>query len=283
MTEDHAIDPSLHDFLNQNCLKGCSAFITGGASGIGLSIAHSLAALGADVGICGRRVEKLAEAKQELAQYGGRVATYALDVRDPDAVSDAIEKCGHEHGPISFLVCSAAGNFVAPAEAMSANAFKTVVDIDLLGTFHSARAAFEQLKTTKGSAVFISAGQAFAPFYGQSHVGSAKAGIEMLMQTLALEWGEHSIRVNCIVPGPTSNTRGMEVLSGDTEENFWLSIIPLGRLGESSEIANLAAYLATPLASFITGTSIRVDGGQNLTGSSHFNEQAIRSLQAMGS
>lgn len=281
MTQNHPIDPSLYDCLKQDCLKGSSAFITGGASGIGLSIAYCLAALGANVGICGRRADKLSQAKEELSQYGGKVSTHVVDVRVAEAVSDAVEKCREENGPISFLVCSAAGNFVAPAEAMSANAFKTVVDIDLLGTFHTAKAAFEQLKATKGSAVFISAGQAFAPFYGQSHVGSAKAGIEMLMQTLALEWGEHSIRVNCIVPGPTANTRGMEVLSGDEEENFWLSIIPLGRLGQSSEIANLAAYLATPLASFITGTSIRVDGGQNLTGSTRFNEQVVRSLSAM--
>ena len=283
MTQKSSIDPSLFEYMSRDCLQQTSVFITGGGSGIGLSIAHTLAALGANIGICGRRADKLEEAKEALSQYGGKVATFAADVRDPDAIKDAIEACGRENGPINYLGCAAAGNFVAPAKSMSSNAFKTVVEIDLLGTFHAASAAFEQLKKTQGSAVFISAGQAFAPFYGQSHVGAAKAGIEMLMQTLALEWGEHSVRVNCIVPGPISDTRGMEVLSQGAEEAFWVSTVPMGRLGEASEIANLTAFLTTPLASFITGTSIRVDGGQNLTGSSRFNEQVIRSLNASAS
>lgn len=283
MTDHPTIDPSLYDYMKEDCLKGSSVFITGGASGIGLGIAHTLAALGANIGICGRRADKLKDAKDALSEYGGKIATFAVDVRDEDAVNDAIDRCGRVNGPINFLVCAAAGNFVATASSMSSNAFKTVIEIDLLGTFHAAKGAFEQLKATKGSAVFISAGQAFAPFYGQSHVGSAKAGIEMLMQTLALEWGESSVRVNCIVPGPTAKTRGMEVLSGDAEEEFWTSIVPLGRLGEASEIASLAAYLATPLASFITGTSIRVDGGQNLSGSTRFNEQVVRALNPAGS
>lgn len=283
MTDHPTIDPSLYDYMKADCLKGASVFITGGASGIGLSIAHTMAALGANIGVCGRRADKLKEAKDALSGYGGKIATFAVDVRDEDAVYDAIDRCGRLNGPISFLVCAAAGNFVATASSMSSNAFKTVIEIDLLGTFHAAKGAFEQLKETKGSAVFISAGQAFAPFYGQSHVGSAKAGIEMLMQTLALEWGESSVRVNCIVPGPTAKTRGMEVLSGDAEEEFWTSIVPLGRLGEASEIASLAAYLATPLASFITGTSIRVDGGQNLSGSTRFNEQVVRALNPAAS
>lgn len=278
MTQNSSIDPSLYEYMTPGCLNGSSAFITGGGSGIGLSIAHTLAALGANVGICGRRADKLKHAEDALSVYGGKIATFAVDIRDADAVCEALETCGRVNGPVNYLVCAAAGNFVASAESMSSNAFKTVVEIDLLGTFHAAKGAFEQLKATKGSALFISAGQAFAPYYGQSHVGAAKAGIEMLMQTLALEWGENSIGVNCIVPGPISNTRGMEVLSGGEAEDFWVSTVPMRRLGQASEIANLSAFLATPLADFITGTSIRVDGGQNLTGSSRFNEQVIQSL-----
>lgn len=266
------LDTDLFDVLVKDSLKNCTAFVTGGSSGINLGIAHTLAALGASIAICGRDEGRLEAARKQLNTYGGEVFAKPADVRDEAALSSAINTCRETLGPISFLVCGAAGNFVAPAEKISANGFKTVLDIDLVGTFLAAKLAFEQLKETQGSALFISAGQAIAPYLGQAHVGAAKAGIEMLMQNLALEWGRSGVRVNCLIPGPIAGTKGMDVLGAGEAEALWRPAIPLGRMGQVSDVANQAAFLASPLASFVTGTSIRVDGGQNLTGSYRFNE-----------
>ena len=145
------------------------------------------------------------------------------------------------------------------------------MEIDLFGTFLTARHAFEQLKATRGSAVCITAGQAFDPYWGQAHVGAAKAGIENLMQTLAVEWGTHGIRLNTIIPGPIASTKGVEVMGGDMSDKKMRAAVPLGKLGETTDVANMAAFLASPLAAWVTGTSIRVDGGSNLHGAGGCN------------
>lgn len=183
-------------------------------------------------------------------------------------------------GPIDVLVCGAAGNFVCPAEKLSPNGFKTVVDIDLLGSFNAARAAFAQLAQTGGNALFISAGQALHPYAFQAHVSAAKAGMDQLMRNLALEWGPHGIRCNSIVPGPIADTEGMRRLSTPEVQAQLTRSIPLGRYGTADEIAQAAVFLASPLASYITGTVLRVDGGRSLGGSALFNQIAPTLVQA---
>ncbi|MEL7044650.1 MAG: SDR family oxidoreductase, partial [Pseudomonadota bacterium] len=200
----------------------------------------------------------------------------AADVRDSEALKSAIDRCAEALGPMTFLVAGAAGNFVCPAEKLSENGFKSVMDIDLFGTFLTAKHSLEQLKETKGGAVFITAGQAFDPYFGQAHVGAAKAGIELLMQNLALEWGPYGIRVNTVIPGPIANTKGMEVMGSELNEESLGESVPLGVLGKISDVANMVAFLATPLASWVTGSSIRVDGGSNLCGPGSFNSVARR-------
>ncbi len=266
------------EYLRAGALKGCVAFVTGGGSGVNLGIGETLAALGADVAICGRTQAKLDKGLETLSRHGGRVFGTVADVRDYEAVKSAMERCREELGPISFLVCGAAGNFVASAEKISSNGFKTVVDIDLVGAFHASRAAFDQLKQTRGSVLFISGGQSYVPFAFQAHVGAAKAGIDNLMMNLALEWGRFGIRANSIVPGPIEGTKGMEVLGGDSAEDVWRTMTPLGRMGKREEIGAVAAFLATPLAAYISGARIAVDGGQNLTGSHVFNVMASKAL-----
>jgi len=200
-------------YLAKDLFKARTVFVTGGGSGINLGVAKNFAALGANIAICGRTQEKLNSAADELRALGAKVCAVAADVRDMAALDAAFAQSRAELGPIDVLVCGAAGNFLVPAERLSTNGFKTVIDIDLLGSFNASRGAFEQLQETKGSILFISAGMAYMPHAFQVHVGAAKAGIDMMMKNLALEWGRYGIRANSIVPGPIEGTEGMKRLA----------------------------------------------------------------------
>lgn len=259
-------------YLPITLLKGHTVFVTGGGSGINLGIAKSFASVGANVAICGRTAERLETAAAELRHMGARVSTAVADVRDYAAVEAALARSREELGPVHTMVCGAAGNFVARAEAISAKGFRTVVEIDLLGAFHGAHAAFDQLKETRGNLIFVSAGQAYLPFAFQAHVGAAKAGIDNLMRNLALEWGRHGIRSNSIVPGPIEGTEGMKRLGGAAGEDTWKRMVPLGRYGTVDDIGGMAVVLASPLGAYITGAQIVVDGGIGLQGSGLFNQ-----------
>lgn len=246
-------------------MKGKTALITGGGSGINLAIAERFAEGGISVGLIGRTQEKLDAAARSIGDSGGRAVGFAADVRDYDALASAVKLTRDELGEIDIVVCGAAGNFPAPALGMSANAFKSVIDIDLLGTFNTCRAAFEHLRRPGASIINISAVQAFIPMVMQSHVCAAKAGVDMLTRTLALEWGPLGVRVNSIAPGAVSDTEGMRRLAPtDKARSAVTSMIPLGRFAEKREIAELALYLSSDAAAFITGTVIPVDGGQAL-------------------
>uniref|UniRef100_UPI0038B8B9D5 SDR family oxidoreductase n=1 Tax=Paraburkholderia xenovorans TaxID=36873 RepID=UPI0038B8B9D5 len=266
-------------YLSNDLFAGKTVFITGGSSGINLGVAKNFAALGAQVAICGRTQEKLDTAATELRALGATVCPIVADVRDFAALEAAFARSKAELGPMDVLVCGAAGNFLAPAEKLSANGFKTVIDIDLLGAFNASRAAFEQLKETQGAIIYISAGMAYMPHAFQVHVGAAKAGIDMLMRNLALEWGRYGIRTNSIVPGPIEGTEGMKrLLSAERYEEF-VNAIPLRRMGTVDDIGQSAVFLASPLASYISGCVMVCDGGQNLAGSALFNigaEQMLR-------
>ena len=270
----------IRDYLPDNLFAGKTVFVTGGGSGINLGVAKSFAALGAGVAICGRTAERLESARAELEKLGAKVSTAVADVRDYDALEAALDKSRKELGPIHTLVCGAAGNFLAPAEKLSANGFRTVVDIDLNGSFNAARAAFEQLRETRGNLIFISAGQAFVPHFAQAHCGAAKAGVDNLMQNLALEWGRYGIRSNSIAPGPIEGTEGMKRLGprdGDAHQALKRAI-PLGRYGTVAEIGLTAVFLASPLAAYVTGTRVVVDGGMTLPGSGVFTQLVMSAM-----
>jgi NAD(P)-dependent dehydrogenase (short-subunit alcohol dehydrogenase family) len=251
-------------------LEGKVAFVTGGGSGIGAGIAKRLAAQGAAVGLLGRRAEMLDAVAKEIVAAGGKALATPADVREYADVEAAVNKVVAEFGRLDVLVCSAAGNFVAPAAQLSANGFKSVVAIDLLGTFNACRAAFGPLSKEGGSIVSISAPQAFVPTPLQVHVGAAKAGIEKMTRDLALEWGCAGIRVNTVVPGPTEDTEGMRRLApADPEIQAKMKRgVPLGRWGRIDEIADAVLYLVSPAATYITATTLVVDGGMSLMSSS---------------
>ena len=270
----------VQEHLPTQLFKDRTVFVTGGGSGINLGVARNFAALGANLAICGRTQGKLDAAAVELralnAHAGGKVLAVAADVRDYGAMEAAFARTRGEVGPIDVLVCGAAGNFLCPAEGLSPNGFRTVVDIDLQGSFHASRAAFEQLKETRGCIIFISAGQAFVPMAYQVHVAAAKAGIDIMMKNLAIEWGRHGIRTHSIVPGPIEATEGMRRLSSPEMEKGKKAVIPLGRYGTVDDIGQAAVFLASPLASYITGVVLCVDGGSNLVGSALWNTMVAK-------
>lgn len=256
----------LNELVSPTLLAGTSAFVTGGGSGINLAIAHALASVGADVAICGRSAEKLEAAAGELRAHGTDTLAVAADVRRPEDLKAAVDTAAERFGRLDTMVCGAAGNFFAPAEALSPNGFRTVVDIDLLGSFHAASAAFEHLRASRGSVLFISAGQAYLPFANQCHVGAAKAGVDNLMANLAFEWGRFGIRSNSLVPGPIAGTEGMQRLSEPAGAGVWTEAVPLGRFGAPHEVAAMAVVLSSPLAAYVTGARVVVDGGLGLSG-----------------
>jgi NAD(P)-dependent dehydrogenase (short-subunit alcohol dehydrogenase family) len=254
--------------FRDHLLMGKAAFVTGGGSGINLRIAERFAEHGAKVALMGRTQEKLDRAAEGIRAGGGTALGVAGDVRDYAAVEAAIRKAREEYGPIDILLCGAAGNFPAPIAAMSANGFKAVVDIDLLGTFNTCRAAFDHLRKPGASIVCISATFSFMPTPYQAHVGAAKAGIDSFSKTLAIEWSAAGVRVNVISPGPIDDTEGMRRLA-PTEDlrKQTMATVPLGRFGTKDEIADLALFLCSDAAQYITGAICVCDGGQSLLGS----------------
>jgi NAD(P)-dependent dehydrogenase (short-subunit alcohol dehydrogenase family) len=268
-------------YFTKDLYRGKTVFVTGGGSGINLGVAANFAALGANVAICGRTQEKLDSAAVELRALGAKVCPVAADVRDFAALEGAFARSREELGPMDVLVCGAAGNFLSPAEKLSPNGFKTVIEIDLIGSFNASRAAFEQLKETKGTLIFVSAGMALMPHAYQAHVGAAKAGIDMMMKNLAIEWGRYGIRTNSIVPGPIEGTEGMKRLSSEEARQTLIASVPMGRMGTVDDIGQAAVFLASPLASYISGCVVVCDGGSNLAGSGRFNATAEKILQQM--
>lgn len=263
---DRDILPDVPGIFREDLLAGRVAFITGGGSGIGQGIADRFAQHGAKVVLAGRKQEKLDAAASAIRSAGGTVETAALDVRDYAAVETAVRRTRDTFGDIDILLCAAAGNFPAPATRMSANGFKAVIDIDLLGTFNTCRAAYEFLRKPGASILSISAAHAQVPIAYQSHVCAAKAGIELLMKTLALEWGPEGIRANCLTPGPTDDTEGMRRLAPTDEIRRRVErSVPLRRFGTKDELADLALFLCSSAASFITGAIFHCDGGSSLT------------------
>jgi NAD(P)-dependent dehydrogenase (short-subunit alcohol dehydrogenase family) len=263
------------NIFRDGLLQGKVAFVTGGGSGINLRIAERFAEHGAKLALMGRTREKLDRAADGIRSAGGAAMGIAGDVRNYEACENALRQTRQEFGPIDILICGAAGNFPAPVLGMSANGFKAVIDIDLLGTFNACRAAFEHLRKPGASVISISATHAFVPIAYQAHVCAAKAGIDIFSKTLAIEWGGAGVRVNVIAPGPVDDTEGMRRLA-PTEEARRRAIesVPLGRFASKDEIADLALFLCSDAAAYMTGAICVCDGGQSLLGSRNFQAMA---------
>ena len=264
--------------FHSDCLKDKIAFVTGGGSGICFEIARQLLRHGCSgMTLCGRREQVLQDAVVALSRDTGHIQTaihyVVCDVRDSDQCQKAIESSLQVfHGQLDILVNGAAGNFLAEAgDSFKPKGFKTVMDIDALGTYNMSFGAFEPLKQSskhggRPCIINISATLHYGATFWQTHASAAKAAVDSITRSLALEWGEFNIRVNGIAPGPIANTPGTtklapKLLSGNTNS---LMSIPLGRLGSTYDVAMAAVFLASEGASFISGHTLVVDGGHSL-------------------
>ncbi len=257
--------------FSSDALSGRVALITGGGSGIGFGIAKALASAGAKLVLASRNLERLQSAVAELETFGAKVIAVQADVRNYDDVQRAVDAATGQLGSLDIVIANAAGNFFVPAADMSPNAWKTVVDIDLNGTFHCAKAAYPALRQSQfgGRFIAISTTRALEGWPGCAHAGAAKAGIMSLIRTLAGEWGKDGIRCNTIAPGAIGDTEGVKRIYEDQgRHEAELSSIPLGTFGRTSDIAGAAVFLCSDAGSYITGADLVVDGGRNRSRSS---------------
>lgn len=258
----------MNKIFADNILQGKVAFVTGGATGITGGVARAFAESGARIAITSRKEENLIAQKQFIEENGGECLAVVADVRDYAAVENALAKTVEHYGKIDIVVNGAAGNFLCKANELSANGFATVVDIDTKGTFNVCRAAFEELKKSKGQILNISATLHYLATPMQIHVSAAKAGVDAITRNLSVEWGRYGIRVNGIAPGPIEDTEGMKRLLLPELRDMLEKKIPLQRFGRIADIENAALFLTSDAASYINGVTLVVDGGQWLLGTS---------------
>jgi len=251
--------------FTRDALQRKVALITGGGTGINYGVARALGLHGCKIVITGRRKEVLDNAADNLGKEGITAFGVQGDVRKYEHCERAVAAALDKYGKIDILVNGAAGNFLSAAEDLTINGFKTVVEIDTFGTFFMCKAAFEALKATKGTIINISANLHNPATKFQVHAAAAKAGVDVITRTLALEWGKYGIRSVGIAPGPIGGTEGVSRLSGGGERlNQLKTFIPLGRMGHVDDVGQAAVFLSSSAASFITGQIILVDGGASL-------------------
>jgi peroxisomal 2,4-dienoyl-CoA reductase len=248
-------------YFSSDLLKGRAALVTGGGTGICRGIALALADAGCDVAIASRKIEHLEPTAGEIRQRGVRAVAVAGDVRIPADVDGMVSRTVDAFGRLDILVNGAAGNFICLADKLSPNGFGTVVDIDLKGTFNASRAAHPHLQKQGGTILNISATLQLLGTVGQSHAAAAKAGIDSLTRTLAVEWGPHRIRVNGLAPGPVEGTEGVARLTTPASRKMIEEHCPLGRMASIDEVATAAVFLCSDAASMITGVTLVLDGG----------------------
>ncbi len=256
--------------FNKDTLKNETILITGGGSGLGLSMAKKFAELGANIAICGRKEKKLMDASEILKEHGTEVRFYTCDVRDYERVGEMFDSIIKHFGNLSGLVNNAAGNFLSASEDLSPGGFKAVVDIVLYGSFNCTHHFGNYLIDNKRKGNILNIVTTYAEDAGSAFVlpsACGKAGVLAMTRSLAYEWGTYGIRVNAIAPGPFP-TEGAWTRLFPTKkfENKYLGKIPAGRYGDHEELANLAAFLLSDLAPYITGECVTIDGGEKLSG-----------------
>ncbi|WP_433260954.1 SDR family oxidoreductase [Actinosynnema sp. CS-041913] len=248
-------------------LQGRVYLVTGGGTGIGAATALRLVELGASVTVLGRRVEPLEAVVAAAERSGGAALAHSGDVRDPAAVQECVDATVARFGRIDGLVNNAAGNFVTPAERLSPNGWRAVVDIVLNGAWNCTSAVGRRLieAGTPGAVVSVVATYAWTGHPGTVHSAAAKAGVVAMSKSLAVEWARYGIRLNCIAPGPTTTEGAGAALWASAEDHDRvLASVPAGRFGTPEEIGDLTAFLLSDQAGYVTGSVLTADGGQSL-------------------
>ncbi|KZS91701.1 2,4-dienoyl-CoA reductase [Sistotremastrum niveocremeum HHB9708] len=276
--------------FNKEIFKGKVLFCTGGGSGICKGMTEAIMRHGADAIILGRKLDRVTTSAEELSKATGQTCIPAqADVRNPKSLQEAVAKCLEKFGRIDLVICGAAGNFLAPIGGLSENGFKTVIDIDTLGTYNTVKATLPHIRKSRGAYIHISATLHYRGtperIQYQAHVSAAKAAVDALSQVIAVEEGPRGVRSNVIAPGPISGTEGAGCIFSSIMHGFSQTAgmdrlapkdsdyslgIPLARAGTIPDIANLAVYLFSDAGNYITGQKIAVDGGHMHTGVSAF-------------
>lgn len=265
--------------FRDDLFRGQVVLITGGGTGIGEGIARALAAHGADLAILSRKQEHLEPAAAKIIEATGRrCLTLAVDVRQPEQIEAATAQVVGELGRLDAVVNAAAGNFLCPSADLSPNGFGTVLDIDAKGTWNVSRAAFHAWMREHGGQILnISATLHYGGTPGQLHVAAAKAAVDALTRTLAVEWGPLGVRVNAIAPGPISDTEGARRLFPEAVAERLRAAIPTRRLGRIDDVVNLALFALSEAAANLNGAILVTDGGLCLTGTLGLLADAVRS------
>ena len=250
--------------LRAGVFDGQTVLVTGGGTGIGRCTAHELASLGARVVIAGRREDVLGATAEEIASDGGQCDFETMDIRDGESVQASVARIIERVGPIHGLFNNAGGQFSAPAAKLSHSAWEKVVNLNLHGTFRVTRAVFDQSMVEHGGAVVSMLADIRSGYVGMAHSSAARAGIENLTITLALEWARHDVRLNCVAPG-TILAAGMLTYPMAVQESSVRGAgrIPAARLGTESEVSAVVCFLLSPGSAFVTGQTIAIDGGSS--------------------
>ena len=261
--------------FDKKLLKGKNIVVTGGGTGLGKSMAERFSDLGANLVLTSRREKVINDTAREFRKRRKKAIPIVCDVRYPDQVESMINQAVDQLGSVDILVNNAAGNFISPTENLSSNAFKTVVDIVLNGTFHCSQAAGKIMRKNK-SGVILNIVTTYA-WTGSGYVvpsACAKAGVLAMTRSLAVEWAKYGIRTVAIAPGPFPTKGAWSRLAppGLGIEKKMKARIPLKRLGEHSELANLASFLVSDMASYINGEVVTIDGGEWLQGAGEMND-----------
>jgi NAD(P)-dependent dehydrogenase (short-subunit alcohol dehydrogenase family) len=281
--------PEAFEPFRGDLLRGKTTLITGGGTGLGRSMALRLAGLGAKVAVVGRRPDPLGETVEAIRAAGGTAAAAPCDVRDPDAVAAAVDAIERELGPVNQLINNAAGNFLSASEDLSPNAFNSVVQIVLYGTFHATREVGRRLieRKQKGEVLsivttYVLSGSAFV-----LPSAAAKAGVLAMMRSLATEWAVYGIRLNALAPGPFPTDGAFSrLMPGSELERQALRRVPSKRFGEHWELTNLVAYLMSDASPYQTGDLVTLDGGealfsgQQFAGFAHLDRAAAKEMMA---
>ena len=255
-----------HSIFRLDAFQNKVIIVTGGGSGIGRCTAHELAALGAQVIITGRKIEKLEKVSAEIIADSAKVHSIVCDNREEQQVKDMIAEVIEKFGKIDGLVNNAGGQFPSTLESISANGFDAVVRNNLHSTFYLMREAYNQWMAKNGGSIVNMAADMWGGMPGMGHSGAARSGVDNLTKTAAVEWGHSGVRVNCVAPGWIVSS-GMDNYSGDFAKFIIPSLagnVPLKRMGTESEISSAICYLLSEAAGFISGVTLRIDGAASL-------------------